>query len=149
MVIVFNPCAGRRSAALLWQVVDMLSTNGLRVELLATRGPGDAEQLARKAAHRGASMVVAAGGDGTIAEVANGLTGFEIPLGIIPLGTANVLAHELSLPFAPGALAAALAFGRTELLWPGIATGPMDRGCSSRCSAPGSMRAWCIISPQD
>jgi diacylglycerol kinase (ATP) len=124
MVIVFNPCAGRRRAALLWQVVDILAANGLRIELLATRGAGDAEQLARKAARDGASMVVAAGGDGTIAEVANGLTGFEIPLGIIPLGTANVLAHELALPFAPGALAAALAFGRTELLWPGIANGP-------------------------
>jgi YegS/Rv2252/BmrU family lipid kinase len=124
MVIVFNPFAGRRRAALLWQVVDILSANGMRLELLATRGQGDAEQLARKAAQDGATMVVAAGGDGTIAEVANGLIGFEIPLGIIPLGTANVLAHELALPFAPTAVAAALAFGRTQLLWPGVASGP-------------------------
>ena len=124
MVIVFTPFAGRRRAALLWQVVDILSANGLRLQLLATRGPGDAEQLARKAAHGGASMVVAAGGDGTIADVANGLIGSDIPLGVIPLGTANVLAHELALPFAPVAIAAALAFGRTQLLWPGIARGP-------------------------
>lgn len=124
MVIVFNPFAGRRRPALLWQVVDILSANGLRLELLATRGPGDAEQLARKAALNGAPLIVAAGGDGTIAEVANGLIGFEVPLGVIPLGTANVLAHELSLPFAPVAIAAALAFRRTQIIWPGIARGP-------------------------
>lgn len=68
-------------------------------------------------------MVVAAGGDGTIAEVAAGLIGTGVRLGIIPLGTANVLAHELHLPFAPSAVAAALAFGRTQLLWPGMAHG--------------------------
>ena len=42
---------------------------------------------------------------------------------MIPLGTANVLAHELALPFAPRAVAAALAFGRTRPLWPGVARG--------------------------
>ena len=44
-------------------------------------------------------------------------------LGVIPLGTANVLARELGLPMAPEAVAAALAFGRTRAVWPGIATG--------------------------
>ncbi len=68
--------------------------------------------------------MVAAGGDGTIAEVANGLMGSVARLGVIPLGTANVLAHELSLPFAPAAVAAALAFGRTRPLWPGLMRGP-------------------------
>ncbi len=123
MVIVFNPAAGRRRMALLWQVIDKLSANGLQVRLLQTGRPGDAERLARQAVRDGAAMVVAAGGDGTIAEVANGLIGSEIPLGVVPLGTANVLAHELSLPFAPRAIAAALAFGRTQPLWPGLAAG--------------------------
>ena len=68
-------------------------------------------------------MVVAAGGDGTIAEVASGLMGSPARLGVIPLGTANVLAHELALPFEPRAVAAALAFGRTRPLWPGVARG--------------------------
>jgi diacylglycerol kinase (ATP) len=68
--------------------------------------------------------VVAAGGDGTIAEVAGGINGSRARLGVIPLGTANVLAHELGLPFAPREVAAALAFGRTRTIWPGIATGP-------------------------
>ena len=70
-----------------------------------------------------ATMVVAAGGDGTIAEVANGLLGTSACLGVIPLGTANVLAHEMGLPFEPRAVAAALAFGRTRLLWPGLVQG--------------------------
>src|SRR5487761_2050012 len=112
MVTVFNTAAGRRRMALLWQVIDVLSANGLPVRLLQTGRPGDAERLARQAVRHGAAMVVAAGGDGTIAEVANGLIGSEVPLGVIPLGTANVLAHELALPFAPRAVAAALVAGR-------------------------------------
>lgn len=123
MVIVFNPVAGRRRAALLWRVLDVLVANGIRLDLAETHRAGHAEALAREAARSGAPMVVAAGGDGTIAEVANGLMGSGVRLGVIPLGTANVLAHELALPFAPRAVAAALAFGRTRMLWPGVARG--------------------------
>ena len=124
MVIVFNPVAGRRRAHLLWPVLDILVANGVRLDLAETHRAGHAEALAREAARRGEGMVVAAGGDGTIAEVANGLIGSSTRLGVIPLGTANVLAHELALPFAPKSVAAALAFGRTRTLWPGMAHGP-------------------------
>lgn len=124
MVIVFNPVAGRRRAHLLWRVLDVLVANGVRLDLAETHRAGHAEALAREAARRGEAMVVAAGGDGTIAEVANGLMGSAARLGVIPLGTANVLAHELGLPFAPRSVAAALAFGRTCTLWPGQANGP-------------------------
>jgi YegS/Rv2252/BmrU family lipid kinase len=126
MVIVFNPVAGRRRAHLLWRVLDVLVANGVRLDLAETHRRGHAECLARDAAARGEPMVVAAGGDGTIAEVANGLIGTKARLGVIPLGTANVLAHELGLPFAPGAVAAALAFGRTRALWPGLAIGAQE-----------------------
>jgi diacylglycerol kinase (ATP) len=121
MVIVFNPVAGRRRAHLLWRVLDVLVANGVRLDLAETHRAGHAEALAREAVRRGAEMIVAAGGDGTIAEVANGLLGSRACLGVIPLGTANVLAHELALPFAPRSVAAALAFGRTRTLWPGQA----------------------------
>lgn len=124
MLIVFNPAAGRRRAQLLWRVLDVMAANGVRLDIAQTRHPGHAEQLARAAAESGERLVVAAGGDGTIAEVAAGLSGSPCRLGIIPLGTANVLAHELGLPFAPKAVAAALAFGRTRAIWPGLATGP-------------------------
>src|ERR1700722_19429994 len=122
MVIIFNPVAGRRRAALLWRVLDVLVANGIRLDLAETHRAGHAEILAREAVQGGAPMVVAAGGDGTIAEVANGLMGSGARLGVIPLGTANVLAHELALPFAPRAVAAALTSGRTPMLWPGIAS---------------------------
>jgi YegS/Rv2252/BmrU family lipid kinase len=124
VIVVFNPTAGQRRTQGLWRVLDMLMANGLRLELAETRHPGHATELARDAMRSGVSLVVAAGGDGTIAEVARGLAGGSTMLGVIPLGTANVLAHELSLPFTPHAIAAALAFRRTRPLWPGVATFP-------------------------
>ena len=110
-------------------MLDLLSANGVRLELAETQHAGHATaNWPGKPRQSGAPLVVAAGGDGTIAEVANGLAGSAARMGIIPLGTANVLAHELRLPFAPRAVAAALAFGRTCTLWPGIASGPgMER----------------------
>ncbi len=124
MIVIFNPAAGRRRAQLLWRVLDVLVANGMRLELAETQRAGHATELAREAAQAGAGLIVAAGGDGTIAEVANGLSGSAARLGVIPLGTANVLANELALPFAPAAVAATLAFGRTCTLWPGVARGP-------------------------
>jgi YegS/Rv2252/BmrU family lipid kinase len=123
LLVIYNPAAGHRRASRLWRVLDILSSNGLRVELAETSYAGHATILAREAARENRPLVVAAGGDGTIAEVANGIAGSGAHLGIIPLGTANVLARELGLPRAPHAVAAALAFGRTRPLWPGIASG--------------------------
>ena len=122
MLIIFNPAAGRRRAQRLWRVLDVMVQNGVKLEIAETLHSGHATELARIASADGMRLVVAAGGDGTIAEVAAGLEGSDTPMGIIPLGTANVLAHELDLPFAPAAEAAALAFGRTRALWPGIAS---------------------------
>ncbi|MBN8902841.1 MAG: diacylglycerol kinase family lipid kinase, partial [Rhodospirillales bacterium] len=70
VVIVFNPVAGRRRAHLLWRVLDVLVANGVRLDLAETHRAGHAEALAREAAAAGETLVVAAGGDGTIAEVA-------------------------------------------------------------------------------
>jgi diacylglycerol kinase (ATP) len=97
------------------------------VEVAETTRAGDAQAMARAASAGGASLVVAAGGDGTIAEVANGLAGSESRLGIIPLGTANVLANELGLNKSAREVAAALAFGRRRRLWPGRAV--TNDGC--------------------
>jgi diacylglycerol kinase family enzyme len=128
VIVIYNPAAGTARAHKLWRVLDILSGNGVRVQLEETRYAGHATVLARAASSQGPGcLVVAAGGDGTIAEVANGLaTGRRgappCRLGVIPLGTANVLARELGLPLTPHAVAAALAFGRTRALWPGLAT---------------------------
>jgi YegS/Rv2252/BmrU family lipid kinase len=123
VIVIFNPAAGQRRSGRLWRVLDILSNNGIQVRLEETRYAGHAQILAREAAHKPDQLIVAAGGDGTIAEVANGLAGSSARLGVIPLGTANVLARELNLPLAPQAVAAALAFGRTRTLWPGVARG--------------------------
>jgi diacylglycerol kinase (ATP) len=122
LIIIYNPVAGRRRAQLLWRVLDVMVANGLRLELAETGRPGHAEVLARAAVRSGTKLVVAAGGDGTIAEVAAGISGSGARLGIIPLGTANVIANELGLQRTPRAIAAALAFGRTRRLQPGIIT---------------------------
>jgi YegS/Rv2252/BmrU family lipid kinase len=126
--IVLNPVAGRRRRERLWRVLDVLAAHGLRAEVAETRCPGHAERLARAAADAGCPVVAAAGGDGTIAEVAAGLRGTRAALGVVPLGTANVLAWDLGLPFAPEAIAASLAMGRSRPLWPGIA----ESGAGSR-----------------
>ena len=64
----------------------------------ATSRIGEAELLARKAAREGFRRIIAAGGDGTINEVVNGLAGTTAALGLLPIGTVNVFATELGLP---------------------------------------------------
>ncbi|WP_039885402.1 diacylglycerol kinase family protein [Acidocella sp. MX-AZ02] len=124
MLVIFNPVAGRRRATALWRVLDLLVENGVKIEVAETQHAGHATDLARQAAREGAFMVVAAGGDGTIAEVANGLIGTDTALGIIPLGTANVLAKEYGLSTHPRGIANTLAYKRCKPLWPGVAQLP-------------------------
>lgn len=106
-----------------------LERRGCAVTLRPTAGPGDAERLAR-AAEPEFDLVVAAGGDGTVHEVANGLAnglgGASRVLGVLPLGTANVLAKELGLPRHPKRLAAVLAQAAPQPIWPGRMDGRMD-----------------------
>ena len=94
-VIIGNPNSGRAgSKGYLERCAKILRSGGLEVIVLNTERPDHATELASLAGDR---LVVAAGGDGTINEVINGL-GKGATLGILPLGTANVLARELELP---------------------------------------------------
>ena len=79
-------------------LVDWVREKGHRVELHSTFEAGDAADFAARAAKRGVDVVAAAGGDGTINEVVNGLDGYDVPLGIIPLGTANDFARQVGIP---------------------------------------------------
>jgi YegS/Rv2252/BmrU family lipid kinase len=114
-LVIFNPTAGWRRRRRLDATLRLLDEAGVTCQLAETRGRGDAEALARAAADaaRPPSLVIAAGGDGTINEVANGLSAGSAPppLAILPLGTANVLAAEIGLATTPEAVAAAILGG--------------------------------------
>jgi diacylglycerol kinase (ATP) len=119
--IIFNPAAGWRRRSKLARVLQWLANEGAAVSLYETKAPGDAETHARALDPASCDAVVAAGGDGTVNEVLNGLAGSRLPLGIVPLGTANVLAAELDLPRDPRGVAAYLAAGRTVPVYCGSA----------------------------
>ena len=94
-VIIGNPHSGRAGdTGYLERFAKILRSGGLTVEVLNTEHPNHATELAALAGDR---LIVAAGGDGTVNEVLNGLSAGST-LGILPLGTANVLARELGLP---------------------------------------------------
>jgi diacylglycerol kinase (ATP) len=77
--------------------LDILASRGLKVEAIATDGPATAAGIAQRCIKGGADLILAAGGDGTINEVVNGMVHSSVPLGILPAGTANVLANELAI----------------------------------------------------
>jgi diacylglycerol kinase (ATP) len=87
----------------------LLDARGIIVDSIATSGPGHAGEIARCAVDRGADLILVAGGDGTINEAVNGMVHSEVPLGILPAGTANVLANELGIGKTMEQAAAALA----------------------------------------
>lgn len=101
---------------------EALRRQGLDVELSHTLGPRDATRLACEAARRAGAEIVVAGGDGTINEALQGIVGTSARLGVLPAGTANVLARELSLPFDPERAAAVIARGESRRVYPGRAT---------------------------
>ena len=95
-IIILNPTAGSPEDVRSWQE---------RIESLAgdcpvrvTSHTGEAEELARHAVDEGFTRIVAAGGDGTVSQVANGLAGSNATLGVLPMGSVNVFAMELGLP---------------------------------------------------
>jgi diacylglycerol kinase (ATP) len=98
--VIFNPAARGEKARRFRRHLDKV---GAQSTLKLTSGPGDARRLAAEAVAEGFQTVVAAGGDGTVNEVLNGLgdspSGFEqVRLGVLPLGTVNVFARELAIP---------------------------------------------------
>lgn len=111
-VVIYNPYAGRlaRHTHLLQRTIEELGRQGVKARLLATTGPNTAAALAQEAIDAGAGLIIAAGGDGTINEVANGMIGSHVPLAILPGGTANVLAHEMRMK--AGTLASADSLNR-------------------------------------
>jgi YegS/Rv2252/BmrU family lipid kinase len=119
VVIIGNPNSGRAgNRERLKRYAEILGSRGADVEVWNTKRPDHATELAALAGDR---LVIAAGGDGTINEVVNGLSR-EAALGIIPLGTANVMARELGLPLKPEAACERILEGRVGRIDVGVAT---------------------------
>ena len=120
-VIIGNPNSGRAGDQdYLESHADILRSEGFSVEVLNTEHPNHATDLASQAGDR---LVVAAGGDGTVNEVINGLSP-GATLGILPFGTANVLARELGLPLDAREACRRIVDGEETQVDVGVATGP-------------------------
>lgn len=96
--IIVNPISGRGEGELRAERVEEdLRRSGCEVERITTEAAGHAVELARKAAEGNIDVVLVCGGDGTVNEAVQGLAGSRTALAVMPLGTANVLGHELGL----------------------------------------------------
>lgn len=132
LLVIYNPTAGagklgRRKRARLEAYLELLEDAGCAVEFRPTTQRGDAESFAGDGHATKYDAVVAAGGDGTIGEVANGLPLDSAPLGIFPLGTANVLAMETGLPLDPPSVMQAVLHGPVARVWPGFVADSQNR----------------------
>lgn len=94
-LIILNPAAHSDRAQRKRAQVEALARG---CAFCATTRTGEAETMARRGVEEGFGKIVAAGGDGTINEVVNGLEGTKATLGLLPIGTMNVFANELGLP---------------------------------------------------
>lgn len=100
-MLIYNPTAGQ-----LWstfhpeQVQEYLHKHGWQVNAAPTKYAGSGSELARQAVREGYDVVIAAGGDGTLNEVVQGLAYTSVSLGILPVGTTNVLAREFQIPLS-------------------------------------------------
>jgi YegS/Rv2252/BmrU family lipid kinase len=122
--IVANPISGLKSRERsLDRFREILEASGVAGELAVTEGPGHATELAAAACEGDFDAVVAVGGDGTVNEVVNGLSGTRVALATLPTGTANLLARELRIPFDAEGAARTVVSGRRRLLDAGRADG--------------------------
>ncbi len=111
--LILNPIAGGGCGLkILPGVVRCLEKWGFEVEVFRTQKRGDAREAASNSLNYRA--IVTMGGDGTFNEVINGAMGRGIPLGLIAIGTANVLARELRIPFDPVQACRIIARGNTR-----------------------------------
>jgi YegS/Rv2252/BmrU family lipid kinase len=129
--VILNPYSNRWKAKARWPEAEAaLKAAGLDFELALSERPGHIIELAEQAVRQGFSPIIAAGGDGTIGEVVNGLAhaaNFEKdmlgPLGILPLGSANDLVANLGLSTDLTEAARVIAAGKTRLMDLGFVNG--------------------------
>lgn len=112
---IINPFAGKKPAKkLVGFLIDNFKKESVEFEYAYTEKTGHATELARNAVLQKYDFVVAVGGDGTVNEVANGLKGSDVVMGIIPVGSGNGLARELKIPINPKEAAEVLIQGNRK-----------------------------------
>ncbi len=110
--VIANPVSGRRGGVLqATAALTVLRRAGWEAELLESRWPGHATELARDAAASGAQLVIAAGGDGTLSQIALGLRGTRVPLAPLPAGTGNDFCRAVGVSLEPETAAAQILRG--------------------------------------
>jgi YegS/Rv2252/BmrU family lipid kinase len=98
-VLILNPTAGsHRKSRQLSRIIYQLRVTYPNLNIVSTRKMDDGIRLAQEAVQSDCSLIICAGGDGTINEVINGLAGTDTALAILPTGTGNALAREIGLP---------------------------------------------------
>jgi YegS/Rv2252/BmrU family lipid kinase len=152
-VVVINPIAGKGRKTTLGACTDLarsvLGTHGYETEVRVTGGPNDAFRFAREAVEARADLVIAWGGDGTVNGVASGAAESGVAFAIVPGGSGNGLARDLSIPFNPSAALAIAAGTRTRAIDAGDLHGSLffnvagigfDARIADRLAAPGARR---------
>src|SRR5689334_6945194 len=114
LMVIINPAAGV-DRPILGLLNAAMNQAGIQWEVQVTHQANDARQLAKEAAQAGWDMVAAHGGDGTVAEVADGLRGTDVPLVIFPGGTGNATAGELGIPVDLAAAIALVSSGSYDI----------------------------------
>jgi len=126
-ILIYNPASGgkkEKRAHAIAKVLAVLRAAGAQAEAVATTHAGSATSQTQQALASGFDTVLACGGDGTVNEVLNGLVlaGSQAALGVIPLGSGNLLATDLLLPRRPEAAAQALLHYKPRAIRPGMIT---------------------------
>jgi len=119
-LVITNPAAARTDARAVTAIRETLRAGGWTVEVQATARPGDARRFAGEARDAGVDVLVSYGGDGTAMQVAAGLVGSDVALGLVPGGTGNLLAGNLRLPRNPQAAARVILGARRQAVDLGI-----------------------------
>ena len=119
-LLITNPFAARHDARAVTAILKVLGRGGWNVDLRTIKGPGDARRIAEQSLNEGFDVLVSHGGDGTAMQVAGGIAGSGIALGVVPGGTGNVLAGNLNLPRTATAAAKMLLKARTQSIDLGV-----------------------------
>jgi diacylglycerol kinase (ATP) len=146
-LLIYNPTSGRRRHRRFVEVehaARTLKDAGIRTELAPTQGPNSATDIARLAVEQRRGMVIACGGDGTVNEVVNGLAGSDVPMALLPAGTANILAKELRIPWDIPHAARLIPGGQIKRVALGQVAPPNGNGSASAAIPKGGRYFLCV-----